>query len=94
LSKLGDKLKFVGHNRQSLREMKHCPTCNRVETDAALKFCRIDAPADIGRTKEPKLMTLVPGTKLGHYEICSKIGAGGMGELYLAQDIKLDRKVA
>jgi len=22
--------------------MKHCPTCNRVETDAALKFCRID----------------------------------------------------
>src|SRR5438128_8206628 len=39
-------------------------------------------------------MTLYPGTKLGRYEIRSKIGAGGMGEVYLAQDTKLDRKVA
>jgi serine/threonine protein kinase len=39
-------------------------------------------------------MTLAPGTKLGRYEIRSKIGAGGMGEVYLAQDTKLDRKVA
>ena len=38
--------------------------------------------------------TLSPGTKLGRYEIRSKIGAGGMGEVYLAQDTKLDRKVA
>jgi serine/threonine-protein kinase len=34
------------------------------------------------------------GTKLGRYEIGSKIGEGGMGEIYLAQDTKLDRKVA
>src|SRR2546426_2299648 len=37
---------------------------------------------------------LSSGTKLGRYEIRSKIGAGGMGEVYLAQDTKLDRKVA
>jgi serine/threonine-protein kinase len=39
-------------------------------------------------------MTLESGTKLGRYEIRSQIGAGGMGEVYLAQDTKLDRKVA
>jgi serine/threonine-protein kinase len=33
-------------------------------------------------------------TTLLHYRIVSKIGAGGMGEVYLAQDTKLDRKVA
>jgi serine/threonine protein kinase len=35
-----------------------------------------------------------PGTKLGRYEIRSKVGAGGMGEVYLAEDTRLHRKVA
>src|SRR2546423_138559 len=39
-------------------------------------------------------MTIDAGTKLGRYEIRSQIGEGGMGEVYLAQDTKLDRKVA
>jgi serine/threonine protein kinase/tetratricopeptide (TPR) repeat protein len=39
-------------------------------------------------------MTLAAGTHLGRYEVRSKIGAGGMGEVYLAQDTKLDRNVA
>ncbi len=34
------------------------------------------------------------GKSLGHYRILKQIGAGGMGEVYLAEDIKLDRRVA
>src|SRR5438128_4382752 len=39
-------------------------------------------------------MTISAGTRLGRYEIRSKIGAGGMGEVYLAEDTRLHRKVA
>ena len=39
-------------------------------------------------------MAVAAGSRLGSYEIVSLLGAGGMGEVYLARDLKLDRDVA
>ncbi|MEQ1761233.1 MAG: serine/threonine-protein kinase, partial [Vicinamibacterales bacterium] len=39
-------------------------------------------------------MALVPGTRIGPYEVTAQIGVGGMGEVYRATDTKLKRQVA
>jgi serine/threonine protein kinase len=41
-----------------------------------------------------RIMSFETGKNFGHYEIRQKIGVGGMGEVYLAEDTKLERKVA
>lgn len=39
-------------------------------------------------------MTLIAGTHLGHYEMLTPLGAGGMGEIHHARDTRLNREVS
>jgi serine/threonine protein kinase/TolB-like protein/Tfp pilus assembly protein PilF len=52
----------------------------------------LDAAQQIMHDKRHQSMA--PGTQLAHYKIISMLGAGGMGEVYLAEDVRLRRKVA
>ena len=40
------------------------------------------------------LHEIAPGSSLGHYEVSSFLGKGGMGEVWRARDTRLDRDVA
>lgn len=53
-------------------------------------------PTDGGRIKTTgaRFKSVIPGMRIGHYEVLRSIGAGGMGEVYLARDTRLDRNVA
>ena len=39
-------------------------------------------------------MSILPGTRLGTYDVIGLLGAGGMGEVYRARDTRLQRDVA
>ena len=62
--------------------------------DNAESFMEMPAVVEVAETFDAEIPQLEKGQVLGHYEIIRQIGEGGMGEVYLANDKILDRKVA
>ncbi len=62
--------------------------------DSAENFMETPAVAKVADVIEAETKNLESGKCFGHYEIIEQIGIGGMGEVYLATDKKLDRRVA
>ncbi len=49
--------------------------------------------ASILAAKRTKVVPISPGDRLGPYEVVGLVGVGGMGEVYRARDVRLDREV-
>ncbi len=65
-----------------------------VSLDSAESFMETPAVAKVADVIEAEQKKLETGKCFGHYEIIEQIGAGGMGEVYLAKDRRLNRKIA
>ena len=66
----------------------------RLEVESLLVAHDREGATIVGGFASSKGETLPAGTKIGHYEIVSLLGAGGMGAVYKARDTKLGRLLA
>src|SRR4051812_44726870 len=83
-------LDACGGNEELLSEVESL----LLSLDSAESFMEAPAVAKVADAFSVGGAKLAAGRSLGHYKIISELGSGGMGEVYLAKDQKLDRHVA
>ena len=81
-----DRAAFLAERCAGRREL-------RAEVEAMLR-AHEEAAASALEVPPASPMQLMPGVRLGSYEVLAEIGAGGMGQVYRARDTKLRRDVA
>jgi eukaryotic-like serine/threonine-protein kinase len=90
----GERLRFLNENCAGDEELRREIASLLSFSDDAETFLEKPAVGAVARDLLNENQKLNGGRRLGHYEIIEQIGAGGMGEVYLARDAKLDRRVA
>ncbi|HEX3229412.1 MAG TPA: serine/threonine-protein kinase, partial [Pyrinomonadaceae bacterium] len=89
-----ERAEFMSRLRESNPEMAEAVDsliAAHEDPDNPIDSLAYEAAAEMIAAKQP---ALVAGQVVGHYQIVALLGKGGMGEVYLASDTKLDRRVA
>lgn len=89
-----NRAKFINQHCSGDERLRHEVESLLSSYDSADLFLESPAVGEVADQLVAEGPELKEGNFLNHYRILSKIGTGGMGEVYLAEDTKLERRVA